>query len=215
MADRAIDRLLEIFLEASGSAIRNLEQPGISSGAIPASESGEVRHGVNEGWRTLAELYGSSANPEDVGFHATGSSGEQSSGGGGSGVGSAAMTFLESGLGVVSIVRGLMGLFGGGEAPPPPLEKYEMPPAISFESVESASGLSGATYDQTGAARPVSRGDAAPTPGEPGHSMGPQITVNVQTMDAQSFVDHSAAIAQAVRGAMLHSNSINDVVNEL
>ena len=214
MADRAIDRLLEIFLEASGSAVRNLEQPALSSGSIAASESGGVQQDANEGWRHLAELYGASANPADIGFHSTGSNSEQS-GGGGSGAGSAAMTFLESGLGIVSIVRGLMGLFGGGDAAPTPLQKYEMPPAVDFESVESASGLSGATYDQMGAARAVSRGDAAPAQGEPAHGVGPQITVNVQTMDAQSFLDHSVMIAQAVRGAMLHSNSINDVVNEL
>lgn len=214
MADRAIDRLLEIFLEASGNAVRNLERPEISSGSIAESANAEVQQGSSEGWRSLAEFYGSSANPADIGFHATTSDGGQSSGGG-SGAGSAAMTFLESGLGIVSVVRGLLGLFGGGEAAPVPLQKYEMPPAIDFESVESASGLSGATYDQSGAARAVSRGNATPDQGEPARSAGPQITVNVQTMDAQSFLDHSAAIAQAVRGAMLHSNSINDVVNEL
>ena len=42
-----------------------------------------------------------------------------------------------------------------------------------------------------------------------------QITVNVQAMDSQSFLDHSNEIAQAVRAAMLNSNSINDVVNNL
>jgi hypothetical protein len=34
-------------------------------------------------------------------------------------------------------------------------------------------------------------------------------------MDSQSFLDHSNEIAQAVRAAMLNSNSINDVVNNL
>jgi hypothetical protein len=212
MADRAIDRLLEIFLEASGSAGRNLEKPEISSGSIAETQHAEAPQ--NEGSSVLAELYGSSANPADTGFHASGANGGESSGGG-SGAGSAAMTFLESGLGVVSIVRGLMGLFGGGDGAPAPLQRYEMPPAIDFASVESAAGLSGATYDQSGAARAVSRGHVAEAQGEPARSAGPQITVNVQTMDAQSFLDHSAAIAQAVRGAMLNSNSLNDVVSEL
>jgi hypothetical protein len=34
-------------------------------------------------------------------------------------------------------------------------------------------------------------------------------------MDAQSFLDRSSDIAQAVRSAMLNMSSINDVVNEL
>ena len=37
-----------------------------------------------------------------------------------------------------------------------------------------------------------------------GAGASPQITVNVQAMDAQSFMDHSSDIAQAVRSAMLN-----------
>ena len=44
---------------------------------------------------------------------------------------------------------------------------------------------------------------------------GQQITVQVQAMDSQSFLDHSDDIAQAVRQAMLNMNSINDVVTNL
>jgi hypothetical protein len=43
----------------------------------------------------------------------------------------------------------------------------------------------------------------------------PQISVNIQAMDSQSFLDHSGEIAQAVRQAMLSLNSINDVMNDL
>jgi hypothetical protein len=43
----------------------------------------------------------------------------------------------------------------------------------------------------------------------------PQISVSVQTMDAQSFLDNSDQIAQAVRGAMLNLSSINDVINDI
>jgi len=42
-----------------------------------------------------------------------------------------------------------------------------------------------------------------------------QVTVNVQAMDARSFLDRSGDIAMAVRDAMLNLNSINDVVNDL
>jgi hypothetical protein len=39
-----------------------------------------------------------------------------------------------------------------------------------------------------------------------------QITVQVQAMDSQSFLDHSNDIAQAVRQAMLTSTTLNDVI---
>ena len=42
-----------------------------------------------------------------------------------------------------------------------------------------------------------------------------QITVQVQAMDSQSFLDHSDDIAQAVRQAMLNMSSLNDVVSNL
>jgi len=75
-------------------------------------------------------------------------------------------------------------------------------------------------YDQTGMPRLTDPADAGGSAGA--SSGGPasgggaqQITVNVQAMDAQSFLDNSSQIAQAVRSAMLSMNSINDVVNEL
>ena len=43
----------------------------------------------------------------------------------------------------------------------------------------------------------------------------PQITVNVNAMDSQSFMDHSTDIANAVREAMLNMHPINDVVANL
>ena len=66
------------------------------------------------------------------------------------------------------------------------------------------SGQTGIPPSYTPAAGSVSATGAAP-----------QITVNVQAMDARSFLDRSNDIAAAVRDAMLNMNSINDVVNEL
>ena len=51
---------------------------------------------------------------------------------------------------------------------------------------------------------------AASTP-----SAAPQITVQVQALDSQSFLDHSTDIAMAVRQAMLESNVLNDVIQGL
>ena len=53
------------------------------------------------------------------------------------------------------------------------------------------------------------------TAGAPGGGSASQITVNVQAMDARSFMDRSSDIALAVREAMLNLNAINDVVNDL
>ena len=43
----------------------------------------------------------------------------------------------------------------------------------------------------------------------------PQVTVNVNAMDTQSFLDRSEDIASAVRDAMLHMHPLNDVIGEL
>ncbi len=50
----------------------------------------------------------------------------------------------------------------------------------------------------------------------PAESVGPtQVTVNVNAMDSQSFMDHSDDIANAVREAMLNIHPINGVVASL
>jgi hypothetical protein len=75
----------------------------------------------------------------------------------------------------------------------------------------TSSAAPDATSAQTsGTAAPGSSGGSASS-----GAGATQITVNVQAMDSQSFLDHSNEIAQAVRAAMLNSNSINDVVNNL
>jgi len=47
------------------------------------------------------------------------------------------------------------------------------------------------------------------------NSPSSQITVQVQAMDSQSFLDHSGDIALAVRQAMLQSSVLNDVIREV
>jgi hypothetical protein len=107
---------------------------------------------------------------------------------------------------------------------PPGLEA--MPERQYFSGADTGNGFSQADYDQMGMPRTYNtvtagdstQGSAATAPaggGSTGSSAAHQITVNVQAMDAQSFLDHSNDIAQAVRQAMLNLSSINDVVNEL
>ena len=82
-------------------------------------------------------------------------------------------------------------------------------------SVNVNGQVSGQDYYQPG--MPQSPAEAAASGGARATASGaaPQITVNVQAMDARSFMDRSNDIALAVRDAMLNLNAINDVVNEL
>lgn len=141
---------------------------------------------------------------------------------------SVASTVLKSGFGLAPLVGGLFNLFGGGDAPAPaPLVKYAMPASVDFQATETAAGIGGLDYDQSGMARayrPTSNGGSPASQAAgarvayAGGQTAPQtsqITVNVQAMDARSFLDRSNDIALAVRDAMLNMNAINDVVSEL
>ena len=141
---------------------------------------------------------------------------------------SVASTVLKSGFGLAPLITGLVGLFSGGDTTAPaPLVKYALPAAVDFQAAESGGGMTGLYYDQNGMPRSYAQAAAsgagnANTYGQgsspasaAGQQSAPQITVNVQAMDARSFLDRSNDIALAVRDAMLNLNAINDVVNEL
>jgi hypothetical protein len=133
-----------------------------------------------------------------------------SSTGGSSSSGNGFLQAAESVLGgftLSPIVRGLMSLFGGGDdSTPAPLPKYVAPPSVSISGglVDGASGPVGVDYGQNGQPRAMAN-PASQT----------QVTVNIQAMDSQSFLDRSDDIARAVKRAMLESSSLNDVVSEL
>lgn len=144
----------------------------------------------------------------------------QSTGGSGIGgkIGNAALDFGKNRLNAMPLISTIVNLFSGGSdpAPPPPLVKYAMPAPIHIAAANShdGSGLQLLDYGQGGEARAF--GPTAPAnPAQPASAASPQITVNVQAMDSQSFMDHSQEIAQAVREAMLNMHSLNDVVSEL
>jgi hypothetical protein len=152
----------------------------------------------------------------------------------GSTSGTVEKTMLEAEAGLPLLIAGLVSAFGGGgSSTPPPLVKYAMPAAVDFQAAESQGQVSGLDYDQMGTPRSyaaaatggTASGTASGTTsgttsgGANGSGSGsgaaPQITFNVQAMDARSFMDRSSDIAAAVRDAMLNLNSINDVVNDL
>jgi hypothetical protein len=123
-------------------------------------------------------------------------------------VGSTLESTLGLALGVSPLITGLLGLFGGGsssqtQAPAP----FVLPPSISVSAGVSASAPTqpfGVDYTAGGQPR------ASTT-----SASSPQITVQVQAMDSQSFLDHSNDIAMAVRQAMLETSVLNDVIREV
>jgi hypothetical protein len=241
MSSTTQEQLLSFFRHAAGAS--QSETPGAnqfteSSGgesvdaasgtaALPASGTGG----------------GQSYSSTTVGASfAGGAESAQNQGGTGASIESGFTTFLEGGLGIVPLVSGLMGLFGGGSSSPPPLEKYQKASSIDFVSADTPSGLAAADYDQLGMPRladtPAPTSTAASNspasssavgdPGASGNSTlgtmsgagqsgtaAPQMTLNIQALDAQSIMDRSGDIAQAVRRAMLNMSSINDVISDL
>jgi hypothetical protein len=141
-----------------------------------------------------------------------------SSGGSGSvadTVGTVLQGVLGAGLGLSPLITGLLSLFGGGGSSsqsPDPLTKFALPDALNLSAgvSDTAPGQAfGVDNAQGGAPRPISTEAAAP-------AVAPaQITVQVQAMDSQSFLDHSNDIALAVRRAMLEATVLNDVIREV
>ncbi|HVV45657.1 MAG TPA: hypothetical protein VHC72_10635 [Bryobacteraceae bacterium] len=99
-----------------------------------------------------------------------------------------------SGLGLLSpVISGLLSLFGAGgsKSEPDPLPLYTPPPSVQISD----------TLRETNAPQAA--------------NAAPQVTVHVNAMDSQSFMDRSTDIANAVREAMLNLHPINDVVASL
>ena len=218
MASTTQDKLYETFVAVSG------QQDSSLGGALDSGE--EIAASLSDTVNQISQLQGSSEAPAS---DSSSSSSGAGTAGGGSTAESVASTVLESGLGMVPLVVGLLGLFEGGGTAAPTFEKYAMPERQYFEGADTGGDMSDADYDQMGMPRTYSAapdgtstqasGTGTPGSGSSGSAAGgggaTQITVNVQAMDSQSFLDHSDDIAQAVRAAMLNSNSINDVVNNL
>jgi len=125
----------------------------------------------------------------------------------GSTVASAASSFLGGGLGSLSpLIGGLLSLFGGGG------QTLAVPAPFMLPSpVQSNEGL---TASAPGQPVPVSYGDTG-QPRSQSSSTSQQVTIQVNAMDSQSFLDHSDDIANAVKQAILNSSSLNDVITSL
>lgn len=123
-----------------------------------------------------------------------------------SSVGSTLLDVFGLGSGLSPLISGLTSLFGGGgSSAPAPSAPYVAPlPVNAIGGISASSpGASGGDLGAGGLPRPAAA-TSSPT----------QITVQVQAMDSQSFLDHSNDIAMAVRQAMLQSSVLNDVIRE-
>jgi len=231
MSSTTQEQLLRFFREAAGTNVS--ETPASHVAESSGSPLAEAAAGAALGPASDAgDGQGYAATPVGTSIEGGADSAASSTGGTGGTIESALTTFLEGGLGIVPLVSGLMGLFDGGSSAPPQIEKYQKPSSIDFVSADTPNGLEAADYDQLGMPRladtalPVSTAASSssargPSTGGTASSAGPsatampQMTLNIQAMDAQSILDRSGDIAQAVRSAMLNMSSINDVISDL
>lgn len=118
--------------------------------------------------------------------------------------GSLASSILGQGSILSPIITGIMRLFGGQSSAQPAFVRFTMPPSIQMQTEINA-----------GAAAGTQPGPATANGGPRQVSAAPQIQIQVSAIDARSFLDHSDAIAEAVRQALLSSHSLGDVISEL
>ena len=132
------------------------------------------------------------------------SSGEASIG---STVESAASSFLGGGLSSLSpLISGILSLFGGSSQTAAAPSPFLLPAPVQSEA--------GVTGNAPGQVVPVSFGENGQPRAESTGAMQ-QVTIQVNAMDSQSFLDHSDEIASAVKQAILNSSSLNDVISSL
>ena len=115
---------------------------------------------------------------------------------------------LGGGLSTLSpLIGGLISLFGGGggQTAAAPTE-FMLPAPVQSEA--------GVTASAPGQVVPVSYGQTGQPRAQPANASS-QVTIQVNAMDSQSFLDHSDHIAMAVKRAILSSNSLNDVISDL
>ena len=140
---------------------------------------------------------------------AKGQSGGESTAGS---VGNTLMDVFGLATGISPLISGLISLFGGGGGSQPAAPT----PYVNPLPVHATAGFSGASPGVFG----VNTSDGGlpqPVPAATSSSQAapPSITVQVQAMDSQSFLDHSRDIALAVRQAMLESSVLNDVIRSV
>jgi len=122
---------------------------------------------------------------------------------------------LAGGLGISSMMSDIAGLFsGGGSSAPSSPVPYMQPLPIQLDAGFSAAG-GGTAFATDSTEGNLPRAMTSPSASSSSSQSSPQITVQVQAMDSQSFLDRSQDIAAAVRQAMLESTVLNDVIRQV
>lgn len=196
-----------IWAEAAGAVAGALAAEGVSTVASLARQSG-----------LLAAAGGGQSAAEAVNAIASGATGWA-----GGGLANTART-----LALGPLVSGILGLFGGDDRKETPeFETYTAPDAIHLAAAATrgaGSPLALVEYGADGLPRLIGyAGSEAAAPRETRDLAGKRaagtgatsITVNVQAIDSRSFLDHSDAIAAAVREAILNAHPLGDVIKEI
>ena len=199
MSKRSIEETFQAIKPKGRKGIPN--PPTIAVGE--ASDNGDLATSLSQAGQQIAQLQSAyqqqasliTANTQAIQGNTSAQSGHSAL----SAAGGVASSLLGGGaLGLLSpLISGIASLFGGSSTPAP-LAIYTPPPPVAINATLNSAAPSAA---------PSAAGStqAAPT----------QVTVNVNAMDSQSFMDHSDDIANAVREAMLNMHPINGVVASL
>ena len=219
MSSTSQQTILSAFNNAAGS---HASGSGAAGGQASPADQGLTDALTQAAQVINAQTEATSANTDALGLQSQ----TKGSGSGGSSAASDAVSsvsqVLGGGLSLLPLISIFTSLFGGGQAQQPaPLVPYSMPPALNLQTTTNDQQV---TYGENGLPKtgaqastnqPAAGQQATSQPTTGAAPATQQITVQVQAMDSQSFLDHSNDIAQAVRQAMLNMNSLNDVVNDL
>jgi hypothetical protein len=130
---------------------------------------------------------------------------------------------IGGGLLLSPLISGIARLFRGSrQDEPPPLVPAARPQSLALDAaILPGLRLGAYDFDQNGRPREISSprlrsasGQATqvdPTGIRPSQA---NVTIQIQALDSRSILDRSDDIAKALREAMLHSHSVNDVINE-
>jgi hypothetical protein len=187
--------------------------PGTVSGVLSGAMAGAIsgNNGLGEEIARLADELQQLQTSSQSATESKQAGSQTTSGGASSGsIGSALLDVFGTGLGLSPLISGIVSLLsrGGDSSTPAPLTRFTLPPSIQATGGVNEGGGAAFAVDNPQGGLPR----AVPTVGQAGAAA--QITVQVQALDSQSFLDHSADIAMAVRQAMLESSVLNDVVRE-
>jgi hypothetical protein len=124
-------------------------------------------------------------------------------------------------LAISPIISGIIGLFGGHNNAPPALTPFVLPSSVRldaaigpkdqfFPASHGANGL-----PKLNGVAAITRSNATTTQQTTAQQVTAQQINVAPPLDSRFFLDHSDQIALAVKDAMLHSSSLNDVITDL